>query len=59
MSTHKAGAVLAERGLDVGGFSESVNETHLAVKQRAGFHKVVDHLLSADLPVSVRESEEK
>lgn len=57
MFTHKAGAVLAERGLDVGALSESVDETHLAVEQRTGFHKVVDHLLSADLPVSVREKQ--
>lgn len=57
MFTHKAGAVLAERGLDVGGLSKRVDETHLAVKQRAGFHEVVYHLLSADLPVSVRERE--
>lgn len=56
MCTHKAGAVLTERGLDVGGLSESVDETHLAVKQRAGFHKVIYHLLSADLPISVRGS---
>lgn len=51
--THKAGAVLAERGLYVGGLRKSVDETHLAVQQRAGFHKVVYHFLSADLPVSV------
>lgn len=50
---YKAGAVLAERGLDVGGLSESVDEAHLAVKQRAGFHKVVYHLISANLPVLV------
>ena len=54
--THKAGAVLAECGLDVGSLSESVDETNLAVEQRAGFHKVVYHLVSADLPVSVKES---
>lgn len=54
MFTHKAGAVLAERGLNVSGLSKSMNETHLAVKQRAGFHKVVYHLVSADLSVSVR-----
>lgn len=58
MWTHKAGAVFAERGLDVGGLGESVDEAHLAVKQRAGFHKVVYHLISADLPVSVRGSGE-
>lgn len=51
--THKAGTVFTERGLDVGGLSKSVDETHLAVKQRAGFHEVVNHLLPADLPVSV------
>lgn len=51
--THKAGAVLAERGLYVGGLRKGVDETHLAVQQRAGFHKVVYHFLSADLPVSV------
>lgn len=55
--THKAGAVLTECGLHIGGFGESVNETHLAVEQRAGLHKVVDHLLPADLPVSVRGDE--
>jgi len=50
--THEAGAVLAERGLDVAGLRERVDEAHLAVEQRAGFHEVVDHLLPADLPVS-------
>lgn len=55
MFTHKASTVLAECRLDVGGLSKSVNEAHLAVKQRTGFHKVVDHLFSADLPVSVME----
>ena len=59
MFTHKAGAVLTESGLDVGGLSESVDETHLAVKQRAGLRKVVDHLFSADLPVSVRGSKRR
>lgn len=44
--------MLAERGLDIRGLGERVDETHLAVKQRAGFHKVVDHLFPADLPVS-------
>lgn len=44
--------MLAERGLDIRGLGERVDETHLAVKQRAGFHKVVDHLVLADLPVS-------
>lgn len=53
MFTYKAGAVLAECGFDVGGLSKSVDETHLAVKQGAGFHKVVYHLISADLPISV------
>lgn len=53
--THKAGAVLAECGFDVGGLSEHVDEAHLAVEQRAGFHEVVDHLLPADLAVSVNE----
>lgn len=57
--THKAGTVLAECGLDIGGLSESVDETHLAVQQRAGFHKVVYHLFSADFPVSVKESKER
>lgn len=57
--THKAGAVLAERGLDIRSLSKRVDETHLAVKQRAGFHKVVYHLFPADLPVSVRGSRER
>lgn len=56
MFTHKACAVLAERGLDVRGLGERVDEAHLAVKQRAGFHKVVDHLFPADLPVSEKGS---
>lgn len=51
--------MLTERGLDVGGLSESVDETHLTVEQRARFHKVVYHLLSADLPVPVKESRER
>lgn len=55
MFTHKASTVLTERGLDVGGLSEGVDEPHLAVKQRAGFHKVVYHLFSADLPVPVKK----
>lgn len=59
MLTHKAGTVFTECGLDVGGFSESVDEAHFAVKQRAGFHKVVYHLFSADLPISVRGSVRK
>ncbi len=59
MFTHKAGAVLAECGLDVGGLGKSVDEAHLAVKQRAGFQKVVYHLFSADLPVSARGSKER
>lgn len=50
---YKAGTVLTECGLDIGGLSESVDETHLAVQQRAGFHKVVYHLFSADFPVLV------
>lgn len=54
--THKAGTVLTERGLHICGLSKSMDETHLAVKQRAGFHEVVYHLLPADLPVPVRES---
>lgn len=54
MFTYKAGAVLTEGGLDVGGLSKSVDKSHLAVEQGARFHEVVDHLLSADLPVSVR-----
>lgn len=54
MFTHKASTVFTERGLDIGGLSKSVDETHLAVQQRAGFHKVVYHLFPADLPVSVR-----
>lgn len=53
--THKAGAVLAECGFDVGGLSEHVDEAHLAVEQRAGFQEVVDHLLPADLAVSVNQ----
>lgn len=57
MCTYKAGTVFTECGLDIGGFSESVDEAHLAVKQRAGFHEVVYHLFSADLPVSVRGRE--
>ena len=58
MCTHKAGAVFTERGLDVGVLSERVDEAHLAVKQRAGFHEVVDHLVPADLPIPVRGSEQ-
>ena len=53
MFTHEAGAVLAECGLHICGLSESVDETHLAVKQRAGFHEVFCHLFPADLPVPV------
>lgn len=56
MFTHKAGAVLAERGLDISGLGESVDEAHLAVEQRAGLHKVVYHLFSADLPIPARGS---
>lgn len=59
MFTHKAGAVLAERRLDIRGLSKSVDETHLAVKQRAGFHEVVYHLFPANLPVSVRGSRQR
>lgn len=55
--THKASAVLAEGGLHVRGLGKCVNEAHLAIKQRAGFHEVVDHLLPADLPVSGGERE--
>lgn len=55
MFTYKAGAVLAERGFDVGGLGKRVDEAHLAVEQRAGFHEVVNHLLPADLAVSVTE----
>lgn len=55
--THKAGAVLAERWLHVRGLCKRVDEAHLAVKQRASFHEVVDHLLPADLPVSGEERE--
>lgn len=47
--------MLAERGLDIRGLGERVDETHLAVKQRAGFHKVVDHLFPADLPVPEKQ----
>lgn len=61
--TYKASTVFAECGLHVGGLRESVDEAHLAVKQRAGFHKIVYHLFSADLPVpgegGKRESERK
>lgn len=57
--THKAGAVLAECRLDICGLSKSVDETHLAVKQRAGFHEVVYHLFPANLPVSVRGGRQK
>lgn len=53
MFTHESGAVLAECGFDVSGLGEGVDETHLAVQQRAGFHKVVYHLISADLAISV------
>lgn len=55
--THKASAVLAEGGLHVRGLSKRVDEAHLAVKQRASFHEIVNHLLSADLPISGREKE--
>lgn len=59
MFTHKAGAVLAERGFDVGGLGECVDEAHLAVEQRAGLHEVVDHLLPADLAVSAEEGRQR
>lgn len=57
--THKAGAVLAERGFDVGGLGERVDEAHLAVEQRAGFHEVVDHLLPADLAVPAKRRRQR
>lgn len=57
--THEAGAVLAERGFDVGGLDERVDEAHLAVEQGAGLHEVVDHLLPADLAVSAREGRQQ
>lgn len=57
MLTHKASAVLAECWLHVRGLGKCVDEAHLAVKQRAGFHEVVNHLFPADLPVSGGERE--
>lgn len=57
--THEAGAVLAERGFDVGSLDERVDEAHLAVEQGAGLHEVVDHLLPADLSVSAREGRQQ
>ena len=57
--THKASAVLAEGGLHIRGLGKCVDEAHLAIKQRAGFHEVVNHLLPADLPVSSGEREKE
>lgn len=55
MLTHEASAVLAECWLHVRGLGKRVDEAHLAVKQRAGFHEVVNHLFPTDLPVSGEE----
>lgn len=55
--THKASAVLAECWLHVRGLCKCVDEAHLAVKQRAGFHEVVNHFLPTDLPVSGEQRE--
>ena len=49
--THKACTVLTEGGLDVGGVSEAVDKAHLTVEQRAGFHEVINHLFTTDLPI--------
>lgn len=57
MLTHKASAVLAECWLHVRSLGKCVDEAHLAVKQRAGFHEVVNHLFPTDLPVSGGERE--
>lgn len=55
--TYKAGAVLAECWLHIRVLCKCVNEAHLAVKQWAGFHEVVDHFLPTDLSVSGEETE--
>lgn len=55
--THKSGAVLTEGGFNISGLCERVNEAHLTVQQWTGLHKVIDHLLPADLTISDRETE--
>lgn len=48
-----ARAVVTESRFETGHLYESVNKTHLAVKQRVGFCEVVNHLLSTNSPILI------
>lgn len=50
---YKASAVIAEGGLHICGLYEGVYEAHLAIKQRTGLHKIIYHLLPADLSILI------
>lgn len=52
--TYKASAVFAEGWFNVCGLNKGVYEAHLTVEQRTGLHKVINHLVSADLSIPKR-----